>query len=62
MCDYRYLRLLLLVGIVDYVFFLSDNFSDLVDNSDYSDITFMVENVVFFVYKVILVIRFEYFR
>lgn len=62
MCDYRYLRLLLFVGIVDYVFFLSDNFSDLVDNSDYSDITFMVENVVFFVYKVILVIRFEYFR
>lgn len=62
MCDYRYLRLLLLVGIVDYVFFLLDNFSDLVDNSDYSDITFMVENVVFFVYKVILVIRFEYFR
>lgn len=62
MCDYRYLRLLLLVGIVDYVFFLLDNFSDLVDNLDYSDITFMVENVVFFVYKVILVIRFEYFR
>lgn len=62
MCDHRHLRSPPPAGIVDHVSFLSDNLSDLVDNSDYSDITLMVENVAFPAHKVILATRSEYFR
>ncbi|XP_061172910.1 BTB/POZ domain-containing protein 9-like [Saccostrea echinata] len=62
MCDHRHLRSPPPAGIVDHVSFLSDNLGDLVENSDYSDITLIVENVPFPAHKVILATRSEYFR
>lgn len=62
MCDHRHLRSPPPAGIVDHVSFLSDNLGELVENSDYSDITLVVENVPFPAHKVILATRSEYFR
>ncbi|KAK6180857.1 hypothetical protein SNE40_008833 [Patella caerulea] len=62
MCDHRQLRSPAPVGVVDHVGSLSESFGELVENSDYSDITLIVDGGQFQGHKVILAARSEYFR
>ena len=63
MCDHHQLRPSGgPAGVIDHVSSLSDNLGELVENSEYSDITLLVENRKFPAHKVILAARSEYFR
>ncbi|XP_052769658.1 BTB/POZ domain-containing protein 9-like [Mya arenaria] len=64
MCDYNHMRLTgsQPSGLIDHVSSLSTNLGDLIDNSEYSDITLVVEERQFPAHKVILAARSEYFR
>lgn len=62
MCDHHQLRPTAPVGVIDHVSSLSDNLGELVENSEYSDITLVVENKKFPAHKVILAARSDYFR
>ncbi|CAE1248590.1 BTBD9 [Acanthosepion pharaonis] len=62
MCDYHFRRSPAPSGQVDHVSSLSENLGDLIENSEYSDITILVEGVPFKCHKVILAARSEYFR
>lgn len=62
MCDHHQLRQAAPVGVIDHVSSLSDNLGELIENSEYSDITLVVENRKFPAHKVILAARSDYFR
>ena len=63
MCDHHHMRSgVQLVGDIEHVHHLSDNIGALFMQSDYSDITLLVENDCFPAHKVILASRSEYFR
>ena len=62
MCDHRHLRSPTPGGIVDHVTSVSNNLGELVYNTEYSDITLVVEDVRFQSHKVILAARSDYFR
>lgn len=64
MCDYNHMRSpgLNSSGMIDHVSSLSSNLGELVENSEYSDITLVVEERRFQAHKVILAARSEYFR
>lgn len=62
MCDHRHLRSPTPAGIVDHVSSLSENLGELVDSTDYSDITLIVEGIRYQSHKVILASRSDYFR
>ena len=63
MCDHHQLRPSGgPAGVIDHVSSLSDNLGELVENSEYSDITLVVEDRKFPAHKVILAARSEYFR
>ena len=64
MCDYNHMRSpgLNPSGIIDHVSSLSSNLGELIENSEYSDITLVVEERRFQAHKVILAARSEYFR
>ena len=62
MCDHHQLRSPAPVGVVDHVSTLSENFAELVETEDYSDITLLVDGTRFRSHKVILAARSEFFR
>ncbi|XP_052263784.1 BTB/POZ domain-containing protein 9-like [Dreissena polymorpha] len=63
MCDYNHMRSSgAPSGSIDHVTSLSSNLGDLIDNSEYSDITLIVEDRRFPAHRVILAARSEYFR
>ncbi|XP_045185511.2 BTB/POZ domain-containing protein 9-like [Mercenaria mercenaria] len=64
MCDYNHMRSpgLNPSGLIDHVSSLSNNLGELIENSEYSDITLVVEDRRFQAHKVILAARSEYFR
>jgi len=64
MCDYNQMRCpgLQPSGIIDHVSSLSSNLGDLIDNTEYNDVTLVVEKRRFPAHKVILAARSEYFR
>ncbi|OWF52316.1 BTB/POZ domain-containing protein 9-like [Mizuhopecten yessoensis] len=62
MCDHHQLRTPTPAGIVDHVGSLSDNLGELVDSSEYSDLTLIVEGTSFPSHKAILAARSMYFR
>jgi hypothetical protein len=62
MCDHRHLQSPTPASIVDHVTSVSNNLGELVYNTEYSDITLVVEDVRFQSHKVILAARSDYFR
>lgn len=62
MCDHHHLRSPAPVGLVDHVSSLSDNFAELIETEDYTDITLLVDGARFRSHKVILAARSDFFR